>query len=281
MLGRSRFHGLPSMSRCCWWLLLTLLVVLPARPLSAWGEPGHRLIAALAEQSLRPETRRAALALLAAAPVDGRNASLADIAGWADRYRDEPGSDWSRPLHFVNLSRDCRYRPLQDCRNGACVIGAIELYAGELGDAGLSAERRAAALRWLVHFVGDLHQPLHSGFADDLGGNDYQVNIDGEGSNLHRVWDRTLLAHRELSHADYLERLSRQPLPAPGAFAPARWAEQTCELIGRNAVYPDGHRIDAAYLDRQLPLAEAQLRLAAARLAMVIERALGKPATVR
>ena len=90
------------MSRWCW-LLLTLLVMLPARPLSAWGEPGHRLIAALAEQSLRPGTRRAALALLAADPVDDRNASLADIAGWADRYRDVPGGDWSRPLHFVNL----------------------------------------------------------------------------------------------------------------------------------------------------------------------------------
>lgn len=261
--------------RMPWLLALSIALLVPAADLSAWGEPGHRLVAALAEQQLRPATRAAALALLEGDDAD----HLADIAGWADRARDQPAYAWSKPLHYVNLADDCRYRPRRDCPDGDCVVGAIERFAAELADRTLPRARRAEALKWLVHFVGDLHQPLHAGFARDLGGNRYQLQLDGKGTNLHAVWDRSILAHRGIGLAEHLQRLATLPLPVAGSLDAAQWAEATCRIILEHSIYPDRRRIDATYLERQLPIAETQLVLAGTRLAALIERALGTPTT--
>ncbi len=257
-------------------LLLCVLLLASAPPAAGWSEAGHRLVAELAEQRLDPATRSAALALLAASTsVPQPVASLAEVAGWADQVRDRSEYEWSRPLHFVNLSDDCRYEPARHCERNGCIVAAIDRFAARLADRSLSRPERAEALQWLVHLIGDIHQPLHSGSAADLGGNRYQVQLAGEGTNLHSVWDRHLLAVRGLAVDEHRRLLGSEPLPRPGPLAPARWAEASCELIASAALYPSGHKLDQRYLQQHLPLAERQVRLAAARLAAVIEQALG------
>jgi hypothetical protein len=251
--------------------LLLCLLLLPAAPLAAWGDLGHRVVAELAERQLRPATRERALALLA----DDEAADLAAVAGWADRIRDLPQYDWARPLHYVNLPRSCRYDAERDCRHQACIVAAIERFGTELGDRGRAPASRAEALKFLVHFVADIHQPFHAGFAADLGGNRHQLSIDGRGSNLHAVWDRELPARHGDDAGAYADTLDRAGRPDPGSDQPAEWAEQSCALIDAHGLYPTGRKIGEEYLSRQLPLADARMRLAAARLARMIEQALG------
>lgn len=255
-------------------LLLPLLLCLAtaATPAAAWGELGHRLVAALAEQQLAPATRARALALLA----DDGASDLAAVASWADRVREQPEYAWSVRFHFVNLPDDCSWDARRDCADDRCIVAALQRFIRTLGDAGQAAAARAEALKFVVHLVADIHQPLHAGHAHDLGGNKHQLSLGGHGSNLHAVWDRELLASAELGAEAYLARLAqRAPTPA-GTLTAADWAIESCRLIGTESIYPAQRKIDGRYLDRHRPLAEARLRLAAARLAAVLEQALGE-----
>src|SRR5690606_8224127 len=138
-------------------------------------------------------------------------------------------------------------------------------------DTTLPAARRAEALKFLIHFVGDLHQPLHCGYGDDKGGNTYQVNVAGEGSNLHRVWDYSVLASSGRDRAGHLAALSATAPPDPGPFDPVRWAEESCRVVASDGFYPRRRRLDTAYFERYRPIAETRMRLAAARLAALLE----------
>jgi hypothetical protein len=131
-------------------------------------------------------------------------------------------------------------------------------------------------LKFVVHFVGDVHQPLHGGYRDDKGGNTYQVQFQGQGSNLHRVWDSGMLATRTPDWQAYARELdARGPvtLPAVQGAPYAAWAEESCRLS--RDIYPDGHTADADYVRAHLPLAEERLRQAGRRLADLLNRVLG------
>ncbi|MFI4968597.1 MAG: S1/P1 nuclease [Lysobacterales bacterium] len=257
------------------WLLraVGLLLLAPAFA-HAWGPAGHRIVAELAERQLTPGARAEARRLLALT----RDRSLADVATWADDLRDDPSQRdlWraTSPLHFVNFSSStCRYDPPRDCPGGRCVVAAIERYAQVLGDRSRPMAERAAALRFVVHFVADAHQPLHAGYRRDRGGNRYQLQLNGRGSNLHAVWDTPVLASRHLGWQRYATLLARTPLPPPTGM-PAQWAEESCRATRDQGIYPRGHVIDEEYLARMRPLAERRVRDAAARLAALLEREL-------
>lgn len=233
-------------------------------------------MAQLAEQRLSPTAHAQVLRLLASTG----DHSLADVANWADDLRDDPTqrrlARATAPLHFVNFtSSACRYDPPRDCPGGRCVVGAIESYALVLGDRSRQEWERAVALRFIVHFVADAHQPLHAGYRRDRGGNRYQVQWNGRGTNLHAIWDTPVLASRELGWRAYASELARMPLPVAGG-TPARWAEESCRMTRDDGIYPRDHRIDATYLARMRPLAERRVRDAAARLAGLIDRTLNQ-----
>lgn len=263
------------MLRLACFILIAALTV-AASSARAWGPAGHRIIAELAEQHLSPAAHAQVRRLLASTGAR----SLADVATWADELRDEPSeralARATASMHFVNFSSSaCRYDPLRDCPDGRCVVGAIESYARVLGDRSRPDWERAAALRFVVHFVGDAHQPLHAGYRRDRGGNRYQVRLNGRGSNLHAIWDSPVLASNHKGWREEARDLARQPLP-PARGTPASWAEESCRATRDAGIYPRGHRIDAAYLARMRPLAEKRVREAAARLRDLLERELGK-----
>jgi hypothetical protein len=239
----------------------------------AWGPAGHRLVAELAQGQLEPATAAQVRHL-----AGGQ--SLADIATWPDDLRDDESQRAlgraTAPLHYINFgSSACRYDAARDCPGGRCVVGGIERYAGVLGDPARPRAERAEALRFVVHFVADAHQPLHAGYRADRGGNRFQVQLDGRGSNLHAVWDTPVLASRKLGWPRYARELARKPLPA-ATGTPAQWAEESCRMTRDDGIYPTVHRVDQRYLARMRPLAERRVRSAAARLAAVLERALGQ-----
>jgi hypothetical protein len=247
----------------------------------AWSEFGHRLIGELAERQLSPGARAAVAELL----KHESEPSLAGVSGWADDVREAKLEAYAhtRSWHYLNLpSLDCDYVPARDCPDGNCVIGAINSQARLLADTRLPAKQRSEALKFLVHLVGDAHQPLHAGLARDRGGNEYQLNVNGEGSNLHSVWDSLILQGGPrgiTAYATYLqegiESLDSATSATPSAAA--GWALESCRLLRERAVYPAKRRIGKTYLDRFRPLAERRLQLASKRLAEVLEAALVSP----
>jgi hypothetical protein len=256
-------------------LLLACFLLVPDA--HAWGPEGHRIVAELAQRHLSPAAEAQVERLLA--PEHTRR--LADIANWADDIQDDPSQQalWkaTRSLHYINFGdRDCAYQPPRDCRGGRCVVEGLAHYVAVLGDRNQGEDARREALMFVVHLVGDMHQPLHAGYRPDKGGNTYQVQFRGEGGNLHRVWDSGMLRTRRLDWQDYAQRLDARGRVAltPVTDAPfAAWAEESCRLT--RDIYPDGHTVGAAYVEAELPLAEQRLRQAGQRLAELLNRTLG------
>ncbi|XBI95652.1 hypothetical protein VPH35_032065 [Triticum aestivum] len=173
-------------------LLLLLHVVLVAAAVGApaaqaWGKEGHYMTCKIADGFLTKEALAGVKALL---PSSAKG-ELAKVCSWADnqrfRYR------WSSPLHFADTPKDCKFSYARDCHDtkgnkDACVVGAINNYTAALQDPS-SPYDRTESLMFLAHFVGDVHQPLHCGHVEDLGGNTILVRWYRRKSNLHHVWD--------------------------------------------------------------------------------------------
>ncbi|MCV2358675.1 S1/P1 nuclease [Paucibacter sp. TC2R-5] len=245
----------------------------------AWGADGHRLIANLAEQNLNAGARAEVARLLALEP----GSTLASVSTWADEHR----SPQTGPWHYVNFPRDadCLYEPLRDCEGGACVVAAIQRQSSVLRSSAADDEARLKALKYVVHLVADVHQPLHAGFGDDRGGNSYQLQGFGRGTNLHALWDSGLILNRPGALAALQAQLSEaKPLKvemSKSAGGAAQWASESCRIASAPDFYPDGHKVDQAYADAHEPQLLAQLQLAAQRLAEVLNENLGKKAEVR
>jgi hypothetical protein len=263
------------MSRKHLFCLLLALIASPF-PALAWGPQGHQIVGNLAERQLRPAAQAEIARLLAGEPVP----TLAGVANWADEVRAaESGPLRTSRLHFINFKGGCSYVPPRDCPDGQCVVAAINRNFLVLADRKRPDRERRDALKFLVHFVGDVHQPLHASPLDDRGGNDYQLSYRGQGSNLHAVWDGLILQQAGLSATRYADRLSGQsPLPTDPTRHSDRpavdWAVESCRLVQDGNMYPPKHLIDDAYLSANRALVEQRLRQAGARLADLINYAL-------
>lgn len=239
-----------------------------------WGALGHRLVAAIAWQHLTPAARRAATTLLAGEP-------LGEASVWADRIRNErrEGSPW----HYVNIPAGARaWDSTRWCRGGNCVVGAVKRFRAVVGDPGAPNQDRYEALKYLIHFVADMHQPLHVGDRGDRGGNDVKVRWRGKETNLHAVWDGDLLVAWSVSEGRYLQSLRRRiarMTPAEreqmaGGSAEG-WAMDGA-AFSRDIVYPvpAGGEIPPEYLRAAGPVLDLVLIQAGLRLARVLNEAL-------
>lgn len=263
-------------------IVLLLAALLPSAA-HAWGPKGHRLVAGLANGELTPQARAEVARLLRG----DAEPTLAGVANWADDLREHDPDLGKRSArwHYVNLAEDdCRYLPPMDCPDGDCLIEAIVRQRDLLADRRQPAAVRAQALKFLVHFVGDAHQPLHAGYARDRGGNTFQIQLDGKGSNLHRLWDSEVIASAQMNERRHLQHLQRMSLPAQariGIDNPAAWAEASCRIVLRDGFYPKRAKIEPTYFSRWRPTADEQLRIAGHRLAVLLNDALkagaGKP----
>lgn len=239
---------------------------------------GHRIVAELAERQLTPEARAEVRALL----QEEASPHLVLIAPWADQVRDLPRHRKTARLHFINFSRadPCHYVAERDCPDGECIVAAIDHYRRILRDRSAPHSARSEALKFVVHFVADIHQPLHSAFGDDRGANTFQVRYGFQGLNLHALFDRVLLESRPFLADEYADFL-QSDLPSAGRVTgtnPAvRWAESACRLVASERIYPPRHRVEEAYVLRMRPVAERQLQLAGVRLAAVLNADLGAP----
>lgn len=227
----------------------------------AWGVVGHQVVARLAEAELSSAAKTGVVSLLALE----RGATLVSISTWADEHRDEAPGSW----HYVNFPRgDCRYVPERDCPGGHCVVAAADAQLRVLAS-DAPAEMRLRALKYVVHLVADVHQPLHAGWGDDRGGNSYQLQAFGEGTNLHAFWDAGFFRQLNESAESMATRLRSMPSPLLTAppLSMAKAAEESCQHVAGEGFYPIGRQVNLAYLETYTPLVEQRLLLAGARLA--------------
>lgn len=264
-------QGLPnagvSMYGPCGWmsrfgrLLLLSLSLLPLW-VHAWGATGHQVISALAEKQLDARARVQVQRLLDLEP----GSTLESISTWADERKNSTTARW----HFLNFPRtSCSYEQSRDCPDGNCILGAIDRQVAILKSQ-VPEQAKLLALKYLVHFIGDLHQPLHLGYLDDRGGNQYQIQAYKRGSNLHALWDSGLIKFVSDDPQVWVERLSLKPLPARvNVIDPVRVAEESCRIVATPAFYPD-RKVEAPYVDRWTPVLEQQLVLSGSRLARLL-----------
>ena len=129
-------------------------------------------------------------------------------------------------------------------------------------------QKRLTALKYVVHFVADIHQPLHAGYAEDRGGNQYQLQAFMRGSNLHALWDVGLIKNLDLTNEALTAKLLAKMGPA-GGFSAASIAEESCRIVGTPGFYPD-RKVDVPYIEQFTPVMEGRLATAGARLAVVL-----------
>jgi hypothetical protein len=171
----------------------------------AWGREGHHVIVIVAEVHMRPETAARMRALLA--PESPEEASV-----WADQYRHDHRE--TGPWHYIDIPlADSRTDMARECPNGNCVIAKTKQFLAVLKDPKADKAAKAQALKFVIHFVGDLHQPLHVADNGDEGGNMRRVIFRGRPDNLHWVWDTGLLQHIGRNPAAFAAELEGRITP--------------------------------------------------------------------
>ncbi|WP_394130213.1 S1/P1 nuclease [Shewanella maritima] len=167
----------------------------------AWGQNGHRIIGELAQKNLTQ------------AAQDNINQltlgeSLAQMSTWADEIRSNPNWHHASPWHYVSIEDDETWKTLDRNPKGDIIEG-LKRFEKVLIDPKASQLEKWQALAFYVHFVGDIHQPLHVGYNHDHGGNKIKLKWFGEETNLHSVWDTKLIEHQKLSYTEFTDFISR------------------------------------------------------------------------
>tara|TARA_R110000772_G_scaffold20466_1_gene56660 strand:- start:18436 stop:19191 length:756 start_codon:yes stop_codon:yes gene_type:complete len=165
---------------------------------SSWGKIGHRTIGEIAERQLTPEVKEKVRELL-------DNQSLAVVSTWADEMRSNPDFDKYGKWHYVNLPLDKEYSEIEHTQDNIVII--INQAIDSLKSETTSQDRKQFYLKYLVHMVGDLHQPLHTGREEDWGGNKIKVKFKGRNSNLHSLWDSGIIDDYKMSYTEYADKL--------------------------------------------------------------------------
>jgi hypothetical protein len=241
-------------------------------PLWAWGPEGHDLVARIAEAQLTDAARAQVAAIL------GPGTSLASISSWADQIRRSRAD--TAPWHYIDIPIDKPHLDMaRDCPKGDCVIAAIEKFETTLRDPAAPADQRKEALMFVVHFIGDMHQPLHCSDNKDHGGNTVQVQYMDKPWNLHSLWDGAMLAHigteEQLFPQWSSEALHHAKKWSKGTVE--QWAEESHKAAqkvtyGRLPKVAPGTRIaiDATYEQKADPLIREQIEKAGDRLARTL-----------
>jgi S1/P1 Nuclease len=250
----------------------------------AWGDEGHKIICEIAFRLAKPSTRAELRKLIG---NDDRFDSFSDSCTWPDHPRQRASE------HFLNLPRDSDGLHSETCPGAsACVLTAIKKDFDVLLSSSASQAQKLASLKFLGHWVGDIHQPLHASFGDDRGGN--SILVTGVcGSNLHSAWDTCLVLKavgEDVGEAatELMKTITPAKIESWTNSNPMDWASESfaiaeqaqtkyCIRQGASCDQPSGKvKIDAAYIDANTPIVRERLQKAGVRLAHLLDAALGR-----
>ena len=270
--------------------LLALLLLFPLHAF-AWGAKGHAIVAELAERGLSPNVEAQIRELTYAAPLRD-SASLPD--DWrAQETRGERAGN-TGALHYSNIPNDiATFDRARDCKEDICVVAGIEHYLAILKDKTQPKDKRREALIFVVHFVGDIHQPLHAAggmvpneqtgvMEPDLGGNKVKVRYLGVETNLHSVWDSMLIEWGPDTIDDYVDYLLKnelrgRPVAELQQGTITDWINESHYAAVHNGYDIGNGRLGADYAQRNIGIVYERLLRGGLRLRKLLEETLGTP----
>jgi hypothetical protein len=251
-----------------------LCFVVIALFLLSWGVTGHRTVGKIAEKHLTPAAAAAVHELLG-------SETLADVSTWADEVRGKPEYQQTGPWHYVNLPMGLPFPEFQKSVEGMSednVYSALQKLEKEVVDPATPREKKVEALKFIVHFVGDLHQPMHVSKAEDKGGNTIQLNFNGSGTNLHAVWDSKLIDRLGLGYeqlASTVDHATPAQVSQWQKDPMIRWMWESYAVTEKLYAEVDAMKsraIDDKYYEEHIATVEQRLEQAGIRLAGVLNR---------
>lgn len=246
----------------CGCLLLVTLSVF------GWGQKGHDTVAIIAENHLTPRTKEALDSLLG-------GYSIVYWANWLDNASHTPEFAYTKTWHYKNIDEGDTFENAPNIPEGN-IIDAIYEQVACLKSVDASNDEKSLATKMIVHFLGDIHQPMHMGRSTDRGGNSHNVSFFKENTNLHSVWDTDILeAAHAWSHSEWQREIDRlnpeETFMIISDGSPEKWGNETyniCKEIYENT--PTGTNIEYDYIARWTPMIEIQLVKGGLRLADVL-----------
>lgn len=231
-----------------------------------WGKTGHRVVGEVAEQHLKPQVRKEVLRLL-------QMSNLAEVSTFSDEIKSDDRY-WKYDVwHYVNLPFDATYESYPKNPKGDIIV-AIDTCLAVLRDKQASDEDKSFHLKFLIHLVGDLHQPMHIGRAEDKGGNDIQARWFSRGTNLHRIWDSDMIEEYGMSYTELagsLPVLSKEQKAEIMTGTHRDWMEETHKLTPMAyASVEIGEKLGYRYMYDHFQTVEVQLQKAGLRLAYLL-----------
>lgn len=252
-----------------------------------WGAIGHRTTALIAESYLTPQAKAAVTSML-----NGQR--LVDVVTWADSVRAQTEWHHTAPYHFQNIANIHEEVGLNMVIGATAdagtpqpgVLEAILTSEKLLQSSATSASDKQTALKFLIHFIGDLHQPLHTGRKQDFGGNAIALTWNGKETNLHRLWDSDIISERiaELSPAEGMDpavvygrylvsQFDSKDVPAERLNNVSIWYQES--LAVQTQAYDETYKADpSAYYVKAKPAIDARVYLAGRRMADTLNKIL-------
>ncbi len=237
----------------------------------AWGPTGHRVTGEIAEQHLSKKAKKKIDALL-------NGDSLALISTYGDDIKSDRKYRKYSPWHYVNIPFGKTYEEYPKNKEGDIVYG-IEKSIEVLENPNSSHEDKVFYLKMLVHFIGDLHQPLHVGIGEDKGGNDFQVRWFNDGTNLHRVWDSQMINSFQMNYTELTANAKRLPKAEKAAIQSGDYMDW---LYDSRALMEDiyentevGEKLGYDYMYKYMDTMRFQLQKGGLRLATLLNDIFG------
>lgn len=233
----------------------------------SWGKTGHRVIGEIAQRNLSSEAKKGVTLLLG-------SEDLARVSTWADEIRSIRKYDYAAPWHYSSIPTGKTYFDQKRSKDGD-VIESLFRFEETLRDSKKSKSEKAESLKFLVHMMGDLHQPLHVGIAEDRGGNTVKVKWFKNETNLHALWDESIVDFEQFSYSEYANQLNHFSKDEKTNFVSGTfldWARESMDL--RTLVYDVGtpESVGYEYHHKIKPAMELRMRQAGLRLAHILNR---------
>jgi hypothetical protein len=289
--------------------LFLLITFLSLNTVQGFGFTGHSAVAEVAQSVLTPAAQ-----LIVNQLIPEVNGQLSAIASWPDEIRPIAAYEWVKPLHYVDTPPwVCHYNRSRDCFDPVfgwnyCIDTAIHNYSSRVIDINLSHEQRAQALKFLVHFIGDIHQPLHCGFTSNYGGNTITGTYNGLQTNLHSIWDsgmiysrlkanfnstarayfQYLIASTRSIGYNYVQNWLNCPSEAGSLICSQSWAEEaisyacTYSYMSTDGKTPlaSGFNLGSDYYNRNYPILEGRIIIGGVRLGALLNKLFADAETI-
>lgn len=262
-------HKNKILEKSLMWVKLSVVMMFMCQSqyVLSWGKTGHRVVGELAYQKLSAKVQKKVKAILGFE-------SMAEASLWPDRIKSDPKlrRKYSK-MHYLSVPKKKKWKNISYDKKDN-ILKSLAMFEKELKSKKTSPGDQKIALRFLIHLMGDLHQPLHLGFKKDEGGNKIKLKWFGKKTNFHAVWDEHLIDMEKLSYTEYTKKLSLQN---PKVLAKYRngnylsWAKESRELLSDIYNFKQSKFWEYSYSYHHLKTVDKRLTQAGIRLAWILE----------